>query len=280
MSARPTKLPRSALEKLRAIPVDRLQPHALLTSPAYAFLPKNEKLILVKASLDFFDKNELSRFSSFYRLYFLPAVETAEFFENQARRVRAVLTAKAILTDFPESVLGAVSLDIPSYERSDSILRILGTLWNTRGEIEPHFVVAFSQALCGSLGEERLARARDRSAESFEKAILLSSWAVFLALHLGYCELSYVERIYRETFEAVAFGGVINPDRIQEGLIDLILSSEVCLRERIFKLSFFEKQPGLLGQKISARFRRIQNEGLWRIETLPSLEDWEGLLAV
>src|SRR5690606_18653479 len=89
---------------------------------------------------------------------------------------------------FPE-----VTLPPAPYELSDAVLRLIGPLWGDGSGIDPFFVSAFAEELCGPIPGERLVAMRERSVERFEEAVFSSSFSVFIALHLGYTELEFLK---------------------------------------------------------------------------------------
>ena len=65
------KLPKEAAHQLRVCPIPSVQPYALMLSPVYVFMKANEKFVSVKAPLDFFTQEELSKLRM-YDTFYMP----------------------------------------------------------------------------------------------------------------------------------------------------------------------------------------------------------------
>ncbi len=182
------KLPKEAAPNLRLCPIHTVQPFALMLAPVYVYMKINEKFVAVKAPLDFFTPEELERLKPFESVFLPEFVDSALPFKKAARQVLALLSWKPEIPPAP-------------YELSDAVLRILGPLWGGAVAIEPFFAAVFANELCHLLPGESLRQARDRDVLVYERAIFRSSWAVFLALHLGFCELEFLNRLRLRIFD-------------------------------------------------------------------------------
>jgi hypothetical protein len=202
------KLPKEAAESMRICPIDTVKPYAMMLAPVYAYMKLNEKFVSVKAPLDFFTPGELDKLRTFEAFHLPAFVDTVLPFRSAARSVRALLSwSPELSVKGPRKDL--VALPPASYELSDAVLRIVGPLWSSQAKVEPFFVAAFVNELCELLPAESLTTARDRSFDLYENAVLGSSWAVFLALHLGYVDLAFLNRLHR------AFGRHVARERLQ-----------------------------------------------------------------
>lgn len=203
------KLPVEAATDLISCSLASVQPYALMLGPAYVFMPLNHKFVAIKAPLDFFSEDELSCHRLMETLYFPKSIESAERFRGAARSVRELLMfdPEALLWSkvterrrYPEVRLGPTP-----YENSDLTLRIFSSLWrpdfeNNRLLIRKIAPVVLADELCGMLPGESLLRAREEDVARYEESLLVSSWAVFFALHLGEGNLDFLKRLRRGIF--------------------------------------------------------------------------------
>jgi hypothetical protein len=201
MDFKQRKLPKEAVEQLRICPIRTLQPYALMMAPAYVYMKLNEKFVMMKGPFDFFTEEELERVKSFESLFFPEEVDMAIRFRNVANDVRELLgwnPETVVLHQLKEKTQGQkeeIPLMLSSFELSDAIIRVIGPLWRPGPYIDPYFVSVFVNELCELITPELLKSYRDQSIVDFEKAIMSSSWAVFIALHLGYTDLSFLNRL-------------------------------------------------------------------------------------
>lgn len=218
MNFRPRKFPREAAPDLIRCPLESIVPYSLMLAPAYFYMQKNEKFVGIKGPLDFFTPEELGRLAVYRSIYFTKFIDEVKPYRDAARSVAALLGWKPP-QEMPSAKLKdrqnypPVPLAISPYELSDAVLRILSKLW--AGEalaIESFFVVAFVEELCAPIPEQDLREAREKSVKRLERALCESSWTVFLALHLGFCELEFVNdlrlRAFRESVKKSSMPGV------------------------------------------------------------------------
>ncbi len=193
MDFKQRKLPKEAVEQLRICPIRTVQPYALMMAPAYVYMKLNEKFVMVKGAFDFFTEEELERLKSFESIFFPEEVDTAIRFREVANEVRELLSWN------PETALlqprEEIPLAVSSFELSDAVIRVIGPLWKPGPFIDPFFVSVFVNELCELLTPDLLKSYRDQSVVDFEKAVMSSSWAVFIALHLGYSDLRFINRL-------------------------------------------------------------------------------------
>jgi hypothetical protein len=194
------KLPKDAFAQLFRVPIATVQPFVLTLGPIYVLLKENEKFVAVKAPLDFFTPKELQRLTPYEDFYFPTFVRSLGIYVEAGKRVKAIL-----LADLENSTFDA---EVPFYQ-SDKILKEIGPLWwNHPGQgpaIEPFLMAVFVNEVCESIPDAMLLKARETNAEAFEKAVFRSSWAVFLALHLGYCDAPFLSQLRYQVFEETAF---------------------------------------------------------------------------
>ena len=195
------------LEKMRVCPIKSVEPYALMMAPAYVYMKLNARLVRVKRPLDFFTENELKRLAPMQTFYFSPDVDEAMRFRRVAHQAKEVLCwepdLKQIRSRSSRQHREFVPLAPASYEVSDAMLRLLAPLWGSKPHIDPYFVCVFVNELCDLIPGSKLQPLRDNNVVLYEKAILISSWVVFVALHLGHCDLGFLNRLRTSVFDEV-----------------------------------------------------------------------------
>jgi hypothetical protein len=274
------KLPIGAAERLRACPIETVHPYALMLAPVYVFMRRNEKFVSVKAPMDFFSPEELTRLRSFENFYLPEFVDSVIPFRDAARRVRAILSWKPreqALGEFPE-----VPLPPAPYELSDAVIRVIGPLWGADAVIEPFFVAAFANEFCDLLPGKVLAEARDRDVAGLERAVFRSSWAVFLALHLGLCELGFLNRLRRRVFDETALGAGGAEGRSEvDDLVALARDSfEDSGGAGTLRGDVFKDRGERVAQKIDSRLERVRRSFIRPDQPVPSIYGAKGFLDV
>jgi hypothetical protein len=267
MDASLKKLPPEAEKNLRTCPISTVSPYVLMLAPVYVFMKLNEKYVAVKAALDFFTPGELERLKPFETFFIPDSIDRTLPYRDAGRRVRGLLTyvppappgQDERLSDFPE-----VALPPAPYEMSDAVLRVLGPLWElvpgSGAAIEPYFLLALVNELCEVIPGEMLSKARDFDVKLYETAVYRSSWAVFMALHLGYCDLSFLNalrmRVFQETVK------IIEPEQALRSEIDdlVAIATESLANERVEKVGegSFTTRSDRSSQKLLARINRVK----------------------
>lgn len=256
------KLPLSAASKLRICPVSSVVPYALVLAPIYVFLKRNGKFISIKGPLDFFTPQELARFRPLQNFYLPLFIDSTESFRQAARSVRLLLKWTPSAADSSQKKYPLPKLPISPYELSDAVLRLVGPLWAKGNQIEPFFVSVFANELCDYLPGSLLKSARERSVKHYELAIFRSSWAVFLALHLGMCDLKFINQLrYRVFVETVSGKTLYSEDQTEiDELIRVANESCKTLETRLLSSQLFEKRSDRTSLKLVNRLRRVEKE--------------------
>jgi hypothetical protein len=265
------KLTKDAAAALHRVEIGQLEPFRLLPAPVYVFMRANEKFVSIKGPLDFFFPRELERIKPFASVYFPEFVKTIDPILQSARRVRMLLTGSesaVATTDEQEHKPGlrplALALPPAPFEVSESILKEIGPVWwdhaGSGPGVEPFLITLFINELCEPLSPEMLHEARDKGVESFERALFRSAWAVFLALHLGYTDLGFIERLRIRVFEenALRMRSVVHQGEVDE-LIAVASVSLKSTRLRIIKGDFFDRRPERVSQKLASRLERVRD---------------------
>lgn len=258
MDFRQRKLPKEAAINLRISPIASVKPYAMMIAPVYVFMRVNEKFISVKGPLDFFTPEELERLKSF-ETFFLPEfVDAALPFRQVARSVKR-------LVGWEPEFKGESVLPPAPYEVSDAVLRMIGPLWGAGLVIEPFFATVFANELCELLPPEKLRFARDKDVLGYERAVLRSGWAVFLALHLGYCDLPFLNHLQQQVFDS-SFTGVDIPSIGRaadvDELLELVWASMITDPAHAVKGDIFTKNPSRSAQKVARRLERVLGDAM------------------
>ena len=238
------KLPKKSLKDLQRMRIDKFRPFEFLLGPAYVFLKENEKFVAIKAPLDFFIENELSHLLKLKYLYFPKSTGVFFSFHEAGKNVRELLTWKKSLKSIPKVELG------PSpFEISHLILNVIGPLWwnysRKQMAVEPFLITIFVNALCDPFSKDKLLEVRENDPQDLDRALFRSSWIVFLALHLGYNNLKFLNRLRLRVFDENLKGSTIVSNRSE--LDELVNLSYLCLKdENVKRLSanFFYDRSG------------------------------------
>ncbi len=205
-------MPKEAAGRLRRLALDQVQPYELNLAPLYVYLRRNEKFVSVKAPLDFFTPQELDRYRTYDCFFMSPFIDLVRPYQTAARMVRKLLLWNHTDADTHQFTL-------PPYEMSQRVLGQVLPLWKNNFTIEPFFIVVFVNELCTSLEPDTLIKVREASVLGFDRALVYCSVTVFLALHLGYCNVEYLERIRTRLFGTTLEDGA-NPALFVEGDIE------------------------------------------------------------
>jgi hypothetical protein len=277
------KLPREELPKLYRMRIDSVKPYALMLAPVYLYLKANGKFVAVKGPLDFFTEAELARLESFRYFYcseFIKFILAARQAGEKARNILTQQVAEPKPT--PEDPFPAVELSPTPYELSNAMIKIIGPFWWESKEgvsVDPYSITVFVNELCKLLPVDRLLKAREKSFENYDLALYRSSWTVFLALHLGYCDLDFLNELRVRVFDDNIKGDpyVSNESEVEE----LIAASYASLRSsRVhqIKSDFFFKSPEKVALKIVGRIQRIKDEFVSTGDEIPSIYGERGFI--
>jgi hypothetical protein len=278
------KLPTEAASTLRICPIDSVKPFALMLAPVYVYMKLNQKFVAVKAPLDFFTPEELQKIRPFESLYVTPFVDEALPFRDAARRVRALLNfadvgpvaKKSGSEPYPDPCLGPAPFEV-----SDGVLQIIGKLWSDGLVIEPFFLAVFANELCELLPSSTLLSAREKDVQRFERAVMQSSWAVFIALHLGYCNMSYLNRLRDRVFREILDSQSSSPQWSETD--DLVRASSVAFQEaetRSVTGEHFASRDERVFQKMASRLERVKAELMNKDAPAPSIYGPKGFVDV
>ncbi len=275
---------RESATKLRRCPVDSVSPYALMLSPVYIWFNRNKKFLAVKSPLDFFTPEELERYQKLQNFFVPESVDAAIPFQSAAQSAKAIMSwvpktkaqynpGKEGKESYPE-----ILLPVSPYEISDAMIQILGPLWAEGLRIEPFFVSVFCSELCDLLPGEVLEAARNQNIDQFETAILRSAWAVFLALHLGKCELIYLNRLRRKIFDLTMEEKYNPKSKIipifgdeQKELFQLVRACIPNPNVQVLSGRSFDERDERIAHKLFGRFSRVENKLIKKNAPMPSI---------
>lgn len=279
-----TKLPITAALKLSSVSIASVKPFALVHVPHYVLLRRNEKFVCVKRPLDFFTPQELDQLKGYSEFYVPKFVDSVLPFVDAAKRIKAILTwnSENNSSSNEDSVQGPLS-----YELSDAVTIILGPLWGPGAMLEPFLISVLVNELCDTLPGDLLLSVRDRSVDDLESALLCSAWTVFLALHLGYTDIPFLNKLRRESLEWM--GTESSPlslatkheyselMKLARRSFDSRLSEKELLAGEYFSRTDVSTR---VSHKVSAKLERVKRDFIEKGNVIPTLVGTRGFVDV
>lgn len=195
------KLEPSQLVEMLSCPIETIEPYSLLLAPAYIYMKRNERVVCVKAPLDFFTPEELERVRRYDVVYFPKFVKSPVRFQTAARLIRKILLREE------------GKLPRATYELMREVSHAVSELWFSDLRVEPFFAAVFSQELCDPLLPERILWAREEAVARHDHGLLLSGMFVFVALQTGWINLPELSRCRNEIYERTVRGEEWNEPR-------------------------------------------------------------------
>jgi hypothetical protein len=266
------KLTLDAESTLLRCPIESVHAYALMIAPVYLELRLNARFVSIKAPLDFFTPEELARLRAHGDIHLPKFVETALPFRDAGRKARALLEWD------PGRAGGEGALGPTPYELSDALLRLAAPLWGVSATepdlgIEPFFTVAFANELCATLPADALVRARENDLETYERAVLASSWVTLAALMLGYADRAFLDRLRERVFRRMALGEfasvrLSDVDQL-ENLAYAVFGGDTAPRR--VTLGQIEARTERAAFKLAARLRRVNRELTGPRDHLPTI---------
>jgi hypothetical protein len=246
-----------SIDQLVQIPIDSVKPFTLMLSPIYVLMKRNQKLVAVKAPLDFFTPEELNTLRVYGRFFAPQFVNAASRFRTSAKLVRSLLRPNSVNV-----------LPPAPYEISNEVMQTLGSLWGKDYRIESFFAAIFTDELCGSLDPERMLQARETAVEKHDQGILLSGMLVFVLIHLGWFDFDLLRELRIETYNRTIAGETwSDPKHLWESInSDLMVHvlENIPLDRESMQLTNSEWARKVLGR-------------LKRLEKIPSLKKYDSL---
>lgn len=257
------KLQPEEIGNMHCSAVAEVRPFSLMASPVYVLMKLNNKVVAIKSPLDFFTPSELDRFRSFGNFYFLKSMDFSAPFIKAAGKVRSLLTFVLSTEDKEASPA--------PFEVSDAVLRIIGSLWSSQLLVDPFFVAIFANEVCDSLNPEKMIETRNADIALFERALLISGWAVFVALHLGHCDLKFLNNLRNEVFDAITKENQ-NLDTSVEvmELQSFAINTFSAITKTIDAVALVGRKDRV-GQKLAFRLNRVRSQLVTAGTTSPTI---------
>lgn len=183
------KLETADLAHMLSCPVDTIDAYSFLLAPAYIYMRKNDRVISVKAPLDFFTPEELVKLKTYGVVYFPPFVKSPVQFQTAGRVLKKMLSREDV--KFPRA----------TFELMKEVSLMVSDLWFSNLQVEPFFAAVFAQELCEPIDPKVLLRAREEAVMLHDHALLLSGLFVFVAVQLGWIDLAELSQIRKSIYE-------------------------------------------------------------------------------
>jgi hypothetical protein len=157
-----------------------------------------------------------------------------------------------------------IALQLASYEVSDAVIRLIAPLWNEGPSIDPFYVTVFVNELCDLLPGDTLKAYREQSMVDYERAVVQSSLIVFLALHLGYVDLAFINRLRAEAMREVMSKTArslpsLELNELAVAAFDSIGPDFVAAPGMLIHADQFRsRRYGMASEKFSSRMRRVE----------------------
>ncbi len=261
------KLPKEAISQLRRVPIGICEPFTMMMVPVYVYLPKNGRFVAVKAPLHCFTAEEFEKFKSYENIYLPEFVDELVPFRKAGETVRNLLTLQQQHSIKTNAGLERLKLVMPQHELDDAVLRAIGPLWGGEVKLDPCAICCFTNEVCHPFPVQNIVEAMERDIDLFELAILRSSGAVFLALHIGYCDTQALALLRSRVFADTLSGSKAESGFGQAArLFQLVWAMFPDTNLREISLSEIQERfddsgiGGKVTRKILSRLKRVQSE--------------------
>jgi hypothetical protein len=235
------------------VQVSDCEPHAILLTPVYVYLLQNQKFVAIKGPLTFFEPSDLDKYKSFEHFYLPSFIDQLAPFQKVGRLVHDLLqTRQTYHLKANDGRKLSVVMPVPQYELDDAILRAVGPLWSEGIRLEPFFLCVVMEEICEPLAAEVIEAATEKNADLFELALLRASAAVFLALHLGYCDTATLRSLRDAAFENTLNDTPVGADPLAQ-LIPLVRAALPVVETRMLSITRFIQLLRETGADRSAR---------------------------
>ena len=241
------KLQLESIETLIQCPVHSIEPFALMLAPVYILMKLNQKLVSVKAPLDFFTVEELNKLKN-HEVFYLPQfIKLSVRFQTAAKLVKKILT------------LQQANLSAAPFEISKESFSVMSELWGKQLQIEPFFMAIFADELCTSLNQEKMLWARENIVINHDHGLLLSGALVFVVLHLGWFDLTKLNEIRNSIYERTVHGDTWEKptNEIEEIVCDL---NKFLRTEKYLNLAILGSISKEWSAKLTSRLFNLKNK--------------------
>ncbi len=184
------KLEVGSIDDLFQCRIETVEPYALMLAPVYVYMKLNEKLVSVKAPLDFFTPEELDRLKR-YEVFYIPKfIQSATRFQTSAK----------IVLGIAQAAQQSSSLAPAPFEISNEVIQVVAPLWGANIRVESFFSAVFADELCGPLDSILMIHAREKTVERHDAGILLSGLLTFILVHLGWADPINLQQVRKQAY--------------------------------------------------------------------------------
>jgi hypothetical protein len=278
------KLSKDAIEELRRIPIDVCKPFDVLMTPVYVYLPNNGKFVSIKLPLQVFSQQEIDKYKPYESFYLPQFVDQIAPFQKAGESIRALLDVSQQRPVRTSEGDKTVTLSMPQHELDDSVLHLVGPLWNAGAEIEAFFLCFLANEVCMPFSANVLSEAVETNSDLFELALLRSSTAVFLALHIGYSNARTLtllrEKIFSDTMKAHPASSRATEIGLLQSLIQDLLPTPETQKislDLIRELMWKNNSGGKVSRKLLSRLERVLNQFVQPDQIVASLFGERGI---
>jgi hypothetical protein len=259
------KLGIESISELLQCKVNSVEPYALMLAPVYVYMKLNEKLVSVKAPLDFFTPEELDHLSRYEVFYIPKSVQLGSRFQTAAKIVANLLRFEKESHSSLEK-----NLEPAIYEVSNEILLATIPLWGRELCIDPFFTAVFADELCGTFLPEKMIESRELTVIRHDLGILLSGLSVFVLLHLGRFDLKQLIDIRFSIYEATVDCDEDWESPTLEWHLVVRDLKRIIENNDYFSVDAIQKVPSEWARKLLGRIQRIQKSS--KLRSYPSLK--------
>jgi hypothetical protein len=260
------KLSAASVDDLLQCPVHTVEPFALMLAPIYVLMKLNQKLVSVKAPLDFFLPDEIEGLKRYETFYIPKFVQSSVPFQTAARVVKNILNSSYD------------GLSPASFEISHEVFCLMAPLWGKDLRVEPFFMAIFAHELCSPLTPEQIIWARNQAVVRHDLGLILSGSFVFLAVQLGWSDYAKINAVRNEIYERTVRGDEWS-DPVNE--VELMVSGlyAVISEDRSISNVSLSNRDDEWARKISSRLNSyVMRRGLPKVES-PTIYGNDGFAA-
>jgi hypothetical protein len=276
-----------------------------MDAPVYVQAVSTKNFIGVKGPLEFFYPEDLERLTGYEAVHFSK-------FSNYSDQIRKDASAlkKFVMNKDSAGIKNKLKfepnfkLEPAPFEIADMIFRNITKIWSFRGaegggvsqgQVDPRlvpgakfgvelfFVTIFVDELCGGF-HHLLEESKKKDGRVVERALLRSSWTVFLALHFSYMDLNFLlelrDRVFRENLEWSQLRSCLT--EVDE-LVQFSNQTAKGMGTEFFDGSHFKNNRSVshrdrVSKKFLGRLERIEQEIFNRSAEVPSIFGLKGFL--
>ena len=250
-----------------------------MMSPVYVLLPLNGKFVAIKTPLSFFSPSELEKYGKYNDFYLSSFIESILPFQQAGESIQKLFDLKQKEKVHTNGGVNDVLVPLAPFELSDAMIRVAGPLWGASKSLEPFFITFFATEICDPLPSQTLSDGFSKSVDLFMLALLRSSMAVFLGIHLGFCDQQLLSALRKRVFDKTFSTDPCSTENTETDQLSALVSRLIPdLNTRNIPLSAFETVPGKLAAKLKSRLKRVVAEFITPDLPSPTVFGEEGII--